>query len=77
MSKKIKVIPKTINISEVSYFRNDILDGIDNCNWYEDINVLLLSICRLHEIGYRKLGHRKLDNFDTAIVWQINAEKVK
>lgn len=71
MVLKIKKELKAIPLSEVPFLREDIIDGIFNCNWYGETKVLMLSICRLHEIGYRKIGH-----FDTAIKWQINAEKI-
>jgi len=68
---KNKKIIKTISLNEVSYLREEIIDGIFDGNWYDNLDVLLLSICRLHEIGYRKIG-----NFDDAIKWQINAQKL-
>ncbi len=67
----MKKTQNTQSLNEVSYFRESILEDIANGNWYINVNVLQLSICRLHEIGYRKLGH-----FESAIEWQINAEKV-
>ena len=64
---------KTISLNEVSNFREEIIDGLINNNWHEDINVLLVSICKLHEIGYRKIPGQ----FENAVKWQINSEKIR